>query len=144
MSCLDISVFCVDVEIPSPTLNYLYFICYLIFWPNREAYGILVPYLSVVCRKHWKMTVLSRSVLSNSLWPPWTVAHQAPLSMGILQTRILKRIAVPSFRGYSQPRNQTQLSCIAGGFFTIWATREHKGMHSQQDLNLRRETPLDF
>ena len=64
--------------------------------------------------------------------------------MGILQTRILKWIAVPSFRGYSQPRNQTQLSCIAGGFFTIWATREHKGMHSQQDLNLRRDTPLDF
>ena len=24
----------------------------------------------------------SRSVVSNSLWPPWTVAYQAPLSMG--------------------------------------------------------------
>ena len=27
-------------------------------------------------------------------------------------------------RGSSQPRDQTQVSCIAGGFFTIWATRE--------------------
>ena len=27
-------------------------------------------------------------------------------------------------RGYSQPRAQTQVSCIAGGFFTSWATRE--------------------
>ena len=23
-----------------------------------------------------------------------------------------------------QPRDQTQVSCIAGGFFTIWAARE--------------------
>ena len=27
-------------------------------------------------------------------------------------------------RGYSQPRDQTQVSCVAGGFFTLWATRE--------------------
>ena len=50
---------------------------------------------------------------------PWTVAHKAPLSMGILQARILERVAMPSSRGSSQPRDQTQVSCIAGGFFTI-------------------------
>ena len=27
-------------------------------------------------------------------------------------------------QGISQPRDRTQVSCIAGGFFTIWATRE--------------------
>ena len=32
--------------------------------------------------------------------------------------------AVPISRGSSQPRDQTQVSCIAGGFFTSWATRE--------------------
>ena len=53
-----------------------------------------------------------------------TVAHQAPLSIGILQTRILEWVVIPSSRGSSQPRDQTQVSCIAGGFFTIWATRE--------------------
>ena len=31
---------------------------------------------------------------------------------------------MPSSRESSQPRDQTQVSCIAGGFFTIWATRE--------------------
>ena len=36
---------------------------------------------------------------------PWTVAHQAPLSMGIPQARILEWIAMPSFRGSSQPRD---------------------------------------
>ena len=34
---------------------------------------------------------------------PWTVAHQAPLSMGILQAKILEWVAMPSSRGSSQP-----------------------------------------
>ena len=42
----------------------------------------------------------------------------------ILQARILEWIAIPSSRGSSQLRDWTQVSCIAGGFFTIWATRE--------------------
>ena len=41
---------------------------------------------------------------------------------GILQARILEWIAIPFSRGSSQPRNWTQVSCIAGRFFTIWAT----------------------
>ena len=43
--------------------------------------------------------------------------------MGILQARILEWVVMSSSRGSSPPRNQTQVSCIAGGFFTIWATR---------------------
>ena len=38
--------------------------------------------------------------------------------------RILEWVAYPFSRGSSQPRNQTWVSCIADGFFTIWATRE--------------------
>ena len=37
---------------------------------------------------------------------------------GILQARILEWVAFPFSRGSSQPRDQTQVSCIAGGFFT--------------------------
>ena len=44
---------------------------------------------------------------------PWTVAHQAPLSMGILQSRILEWVAMPSFRGSSQPWDQTCISNIS-------------------------------
>ena len=43
---------------------------------------------------------------------------------GILQARILEWVAFPISRESSQPRDQTQVSCIAGGFFTSWATRE--------------------
>ena len=53
---------------------------------------------------------------------PWTVAHQAPLSMGILQARILEWIAMPFSRRSSWPRDWTHVSCFAG-FFTVWATR---------------------
>ena len=37
---------------------------------------------------------------------------------GILQARILESVAVPFSRGSSQPRDQSQASHIAGGFFT--------------------------
>ena len=42
----------------------------------------------------------------------------------IFQARILEWVAFPFFRGYSQPRDWTQVSHIAGEFFTSWATRE--------------------
>ena len=37
---------------------------------------------------------------------------------GILQARILEWVAFPFSRGSSQPRDRTQVSCIAGRFFT--------------------------
>ena len=37
---------------------------------------------------------------------------------GILQARILAWVAFPFSRGSSQPRDQTQVSHIVGGFFT--------------------------
>ena len=42
-----------------------------------------------------------------TLATPWTVAHQAPLSMGILQATIVEWVAMPSSRGSSQPMDQT-------------------------------------
>ena len=59
----------------------------------------------------------SHSVMSDFLW-----LHG--LVHGILQARILEWVAVPFSRGSSQPRDQTQVSHIAGGFFTTWAIRE--------------------
>ena len=58
------------------------------------------------------------SVMSNSLLPTDYTVH------GILQARILQWVAFSFSRGSSPPRDQTQVSCIAGGFFTSWATRE--------------------
>ena len=41
-----------------------------------------------------------------------------------VQPRILQWVAIPFSRGSSQTRDGTQVSCIAGRFLTIWATRE--------------------
>ena len=43
---------------------------------------------------------------------------------GILQARILDWVVMPFSRVLSQPRDQAQVSHIAGRFFTIWASRE--------------------
>ena len=43
---------------------------------------------------------------------------------GILQASILEWVAISFFRGSSQPTDWTGVSCIAGRFFTIWATKE--------------------
>ena len=48
----------------------------------------------------------SLSVVSSSLW---------------LQARILEWVAFPLSRGSSQPGDRTQVSHIAGEFFTSWA-----------------------
>ena len=43
---------------------------------------------------------------------------------GIFQARVLEWVAISFSRGSPRPRDQTQVSCIAGRFFAIWATRE--------------------
>ena len=43
---------------------------------------------------------------------------------GIFQARVLEWVAISFSRGSSQPRDWTQVSCIVGKCFTIWATRE--------------------
>ena len=55
-----------------------------------------------------------------------TLCDPRGLVHGILQVRILEWVAFPFSRGSSQPRDQTQVSCIAGGFFISWATGKYK------------------
>ena len=61
----------------------------------------------------------SRSVMSLFV-TPWTVCSLpgSPVH-GILQARILEWVTVPFSRGSSQPRDQTQVSHIAGRYFTV-------------------------
>ena len=56
--------------------------------------------------------------------PPSSSVH------GVLQARVLEWVAISFSRGSSRPRDRTQVSCIAGRRFNLWATREtlsHKG-----------------
>ena len=60
---------------------------------------------------------------------------------GIFQARILEWVAFPFSRESSQTRDRTQVSCIAGGFFTSWAIRE--ALISGKPF-LEMETNMDF
>ena len=73
--------------------------------------------------KSEKHECFSHSVVSDSCnpmdcRPPESSVHE------ILQARILEWVAIPFFRGSSQLRDPTWVSCITGRFFTIWATKE--------------------
>ena len=73
---------------------------------------------SVLCLvTQWCLILCDRRDCS----PPGSSVH------GILQARILEWVAMPSSRS-SPPKDWTQVSCIAGGFFTVWATRESHSM----------------
>ena len=122
--------------------------------------------------------MLSRLWLSAT---PWTVARQAPMSVEVLQARILEwvaltfsrassqtqgpnpglphcrqiiyqpnhqgsprireQVACPISRGSSRPRNQTRVSCGAGGFFIKWATWDQSELYKRLPLKPASSPP---
>ena len=78
---------------------------------------IISQYIQILNHYVIHLTLKLLAKLLQSFWlfvTLWTVARQAPLSIGILQARTLEWIAMPSFRGSSHPRDRGQVSCIAG------------------------------
>ena len=61
------------------------------------------------------LVVLSCPILCDPMGysPPGSSIHR------ILKERMLEWVGIPFSRGFSQPRDQTQVSCIAGRFFTV-------------------------
>ena len=81
---------------------------------NNSISDIFIPAIVVRVYK----TSESRSVVSDSLWPRWLYSPWNSPS---------QNTGVGSFsfsRGSSQPRDQTQVSRITGGFFTSWTIKQ--------------------
>ena len=78
----------------------------------------------------WRSKVQNKSVpclvahLCPTLCDPMDCSPPGSSVHGILGARILEEVAMPSSRGSSQARDQTQVSWIIVRFFTSWATRE--------------------
>ena len=87
----------------------------------------------------WDTTQVLVTQSCLTLCHPRTVAHQAPPSVGILQARILEWAAIPFSRGSSWPRNATWVSCIAGRFFTVWATSEAQRAQANSSSGEKQE-----
>ena len=96
---------------------------------------------------------VSHSVMPDSLWPyglysppdssVHSIAHSPPDSSvhSISQARILEWVAILFSRGSSPPRDQTWVSCIAGRFFAIWATREAPGYSVKVKVSVTQPRP---
>ena len=56
---------------------------------------------------------------------------------GIFQARVLEWVAISFSRGSSWPRDQTQVSHIAGRRFTLWVTREALWLKTTTKKNLK-------
>ena len=57
-----------------------------------------------------------------TLCDPVDCSLQGSSVHGIFQARVLEWVAISFSRGSSRPRDQTQVFCIAGRHFTVWAT----------------------
>ena len=79
--------------------------------------------------KNWtepKRNIMNHEVTQSCLilWDPMDCSPSGSSVHGIFQARVLEWIAISFSRGSSQPKNQTQVSRIAGRCFTVWAIRE--------------------
>ena len=90
----------------------LRYVQYTVFAPQHP---IFAPRSSEVAVSEWMKVTQSCPIICDPM--DCTV-------LGILQARILEWVAFSFSRGYSQPRDRTQVSHIAGGSFTNWAIRE--------------------
>ena len=101
-------------------------VCYFTFWysllllileSSKTIYVELLAYILMFESEKWKLSHV-RLCDHVDCSPPGSTVH------GILQARVLEWVAISFSRGSSRLRDQTQVSCIAGRLFDLWATRE--------------------
>ena len=81
--------------------------------------------LQILCPILWVALLLCVLVAQSclTLCDPMNCSPPGSSVCGISQVRILAWVAISSSRGSSPPRDQTQVSFVAGRFSTVWATR---------------------
>ena len=103
---------------------------------------IVIITVKQVCEKVKVLVIQSRP----TLWDPMDCSPPASSVHGILKATILEWVAISFFsRGYSWPRDRTWVSCTAGRFFTIWATREAQGsVYSVVIMRVLMNSPTQY
>ena len=115
---------------------------------NRQCVDSPIPCekdLLIYCKEDISVVVVVVVVAQScpTLCNPMDCSPPGSSVHGILLARILEWVATPFSRGSSQPRDQAQVSYIAGKVFTICATREvsylshvHKLYTTQHCINI--------
>ena len=95
-------------------------------WTSVQCICLWCILINLLCEHSESTCMHACSVASvvSTLCDPVDCRLPGSSVHGILQERILKWIAVSFSRGSSQPRDQTTISCLAGGFSYHWAVRE--------------------
>ena len=78
--------------------------------------GIYGHFSSLVRERKGESEVI---LLCLTICDPMDCSPRGSSVLGILQARILEWVAISVSRGSSQPRDRTQVSRIAGRFFTV-------------------------
>ena len=109
-------------------INSSYF-CYCYFWlVGKSNTPCMLTQEKVAHRKGHALS--DQCGMWKSLSGVWLCNPMDYTVHGTLQARTLEWVAFPFSRGSSQPRDRTQVSLTAGGFFTNWAMRESLGFIS--------------
>ena len=101
------------VDLKSCNQGRNYFLIFVRWWMLTRTTVVIISWSEVLVAQSYPTLC---DPMDCSL--PGSTVHE------ILQERLLECIAIPCSRGSSQTRDRTQVSCIAGGFFTSWAIRE--------------------
>ena len=93
---------------------------------NHQLFGTQLLYGSTLTSMHRKKESKESQVAQScpTLCNPMDCSLPGSSVHGIFQARIQEWVAISFSRGSSQLRDQTQVSCIVGRHFTVWATRE--------------------
>ena len=96
---------------------------FIFIYLDTSPYYLFLPYLY-----RWFCPCKESKVFVAQLYPTLCnpMDYNPPDSSvyGILQARILESVTLSFSRKSLQPRDQTQVSCMAGRFFTVWGIRE--------------------
>ena len=103
----------------SNTKNYVILTCDF----KKDTYEVTTHAPTFVIWSWNEVKVLAARACPT-LYLPMDFSSPASSVQGVLQARTLDWVAIPFSRRSSWPRDQTQVSRIAGRFFTVWATRE--------------------
>ena len=104
----------------------VFLLCQILAWTDKEEQSLLrkqrgeeIPGISGKWKPwdlmtDWALVTQSCPTLCDPLWPARLLCPQA---------RILEWVAISFSRRSSWSGDRTWVSCIAGRFFTVWATR---------------------
>ena len=103
---------------------------------NRISVNILISLEKLILKLIWnlKQPQIAKTILKQNearilthfknllFCDPMDCSLTGSSVHGIFQKRTLEWVAIHFTRGSSRPRDRTQVSCIGGRFFTVWAT----------------------